>query len=118
MASPDIPDNLALQFKIRLSIEEIVENIVRYAYENGSGFLEASTQRVGDMLHVSFSDAGRPFNPLAKPDPDTSLPADQRPIGGLGIYLCKRLMDDVCYEYSDGLNILTLKKRISHEKTV
>ena len=115
MASPDIPDDPELQFKIRLSIEEIVENIVRYAYENGSGFLEASTHVDNNTLYISFTDGGTPFNPLEKPDPDITLPAEKRPIGGLGIYLCKKLMDGVFYEFKDGCNVLTLIKNIANE---
>ena len=114
MASPDIPDNQDLRFKIRLSIEEIVENIVRYAYDNGSGYLEASTTVTDNVLCISFADEGRQFDPLAIPDPDLSLSAEERPVGGLGIFLCKQLMDDVVYEYLDGRNTLTLKKQINN----
>ncbi len=112
MASPDMPADTGLQFKIQLSIEEIVENIVRYAYENGSGYLEASTHVDDGMLSIQFADAGHPFDPLAKPDPDITLSAEERSVGGLGIFLCKQLMDDVTYEYHEGRNILTLKKQI------
>lgn len=114
MLSPDIPNDMDLQFKIRLSIEEIVENIVRYAYENGSGYLEAATSLDGKMLNISFADAGRPFNPLDKPDPDITLSAEEREVGGLGIFLCKQLMDDVVYEFRDGCNRLILKKQINN----
>jgi len=114
MASPDIPDNQDLRFKIRLSIEEIVENIVRYAYENGSGYLEAATDVCDDNLHIMFADAGKPFNPLDKEDPDITLSVEERSVGGLGIFLCKQLMDDIYYEFKDGRNTLTLIKKINN----
>lgn len=115
MSSPDIPKDPSLQFKIRLSIEEAVENVVRYAYENGNGWLEACTELEGNglFLNIKIKDAGVPFNPLEKDDPDVSLSAEDRNIGGLGIFLCKQLMDDIAYQYVDGCNLLTMKKKIS-----
>jgi anti-sigma regulatory factor (Ser/Thr protein kinase) len=110
MASPDMPKREDMLFKIRLSVEEVVENIVRYAYDNGAGHLDVSTQIEGDDLIIIFSDAGKPFDPLAKPDPDISLSAEERPIGGLGIFLCKQLMDDIHYNYTNGCNVLTMRK--------
>lgn len=112
MSSPDMPDDESLLFKIRLSIEEAVENIVRYAYENGNGWMEAGTSLEGGSLVITLRDAGKPFNPLAKEDPDITLSAEERKIGGLGIYLCKKLMDSVSYEYTDGCNIFTMTKEI------
>lgn len=114
MASPDMPEQENLLFKIRLSIEEIIENIVKYAYENGAGYLEVSTIRDGDNLLIQFIDAGTAFDPLAKADPDITLSAENRPIGGLGIFLCKQLMDEINYEYKNGCNILTMRKNITH----
>ena len=64
----------------------------------------------GCTLTVSFTDSGKPFNPLELPDPDITLSAEKRRIGGLGIYLTKKFMDKVEYEYRDGKNILTIKK--------
>ena len=113
MTSPDMPDSQELQFKIRLAIEEIVENIVRYAYENGSGYLEASTEMCDGYIRISFADAGKPFNPLEKEDPDITLSAEDRSVGGLGIFLCKQLMDSVVYEFNEGRNTLTLIKKIN-----
>lgn len=113
MTSPDMPDSQDLQFKIRLAIEEIVENIVRYAYENGSGYLEASTEVFDGHIRITFADAGKPFNPLDKDDPDITLSAEDRAVGGLGIFLCKQLMDNVIYEFKEGRNTLTLIKKIN-----
>ena len=112
MQSEDMTDNPELQFKIRLCIEEVVENIVSYAYQNGEGFVEVGTQLHDGMLELSFKDAGVRFNPLAKADPDITLAAEDRPIGGLGIFLCKQLMDDIRYDYSDGKNILLMYKKV------
>jgi len=108
MSAPEMPENDDLLFKIRLCVEEVVENIVSYAYQRGDGWLEAQTDIVGGALVVTLRDAGTPFNPLDLPDPDISLSAEDRQIGGLGIFLCKQMMDTVTYEYSDGCNILSM----------
>ena len=114
MASPDIPDDNELRFKLRLSVEEAVENVVRYAYDGGIGWLEVGTDLDHDslVLTIELRDAGVPFNPLEKPDPDITLSAQDRDIGGLGIFLCKKMMDNISYRYQDGNNILTMKKKI------
>ena len=114
MDSPDMPDDEALRFKLRLSIEEAVENVVRYAYDGGIGWLEAGTRLNQDslILTIELRDAGVPFNPLEKGDPDITLGAEEREIGGLGIFLCKKMMDNIEYRYEDGNNILTMYKKI------
>lgn len=112
MASEDMVDDPALQFKLRLCIEEVVENIVNYAYENGNGYVEVGTEIKGGNLYITFRDSGIQFNPLAKDDPDITLSAEDREIGGLGIFLCKQMMDDISYEYKDGCNNLTMIKKI------
>lgn len=114
MASPDMPSDEALRFKLQLSIEEAVENVVRYAYEGGIGWLEVGTSLDHDslVLTVELRDAGVPFNPLEAPDPDVTLPANEREIGGLGIYLCKQMMDTLNYKYEEGNNVLTMTKRV------
>ena len=114
MASPDMPADESLQFKLRLSIEEAVENVVRYAYEGGIGWLEAGTSLDKDslVLSIELRDAGVPFNPLDREDPDITLSAEEREVGGLGIFLCKQMMDSLSYRYEDGNNILTMTKKI------
>ena len=114
MASPDMPSDEALRFKLRLSIEEAVENVVRYAYDGGIGWLEVGTSLDHDslVLTVELRDAGVPFNPLDLPDPDINLPAEERKVGGLGIFLCKKMMDSINYQYVDGNNVLTMTKRV------
>ena len=114
MSSPDMPKDEELRFKIELSIEEAVENVVQYAYEGGIGWLEAGTSLDDKslILTIELRDAGVPFNPLEKEDPDITLSADERPVGGLGIYLCKSMMDSIDYRYEDGNNVLVMKKRV------
>ena len=110
MSSPDVPQDETLRFKIRLSVEEIAENIVNYAYNNGNGFVEITTTLdEAGILTISFKDAGVPFNPLEKEDPDITLSLDERPVGGLGIFICKKMMDSVSYVFEDGCNNFTMK---------
>jgi len=115
MSSPDMPKDEALRFKLELSIEEAVDNVVNYAYEGGIGWLEAGTSLDHEslILTIELRDAGVPFNPLEKADPDITLPANERKIGGLGIYLCKKMMDSISYRYEDGNNVLIMKKKIT-----
>ena len=110
MSSPDVPQDETLRFKIRLSVEEIAANIVNYAYNNGNGFVEITTTLdEAGVLTISFKDAGVPFNPLEKEDPDITLSLDERPGGGLGIFICKKMMDSVSYVFEDGCNNFTMK---------
>ena len=114
MSTPEMPTQDDLLFKIRLSVEEVVENVVRYAYANGDGFLGVETETDGNgLLTITLTDAGKPFDPLEKEDPDITLSAEERQIGGLGIFLTKQMMDEVRYKYENGCNILTLKKQCS-----
>ncbi|MCQ2264948.1 MAG: ATP-binding protein [Bacteroidales bacterium] len=109
MQSEDMPKDDGLCFKIRLSVEETVENVVNYAYKEGLGYIEIETKKEDNVLSIILKDSGKPFNPLAKSDPDITLSVEERPIGGLGIFLCKQMMDDVQYSFKDGCNILTMK---------
>ena len=117
MSSTDMPTDEDLRFKLRLSIEETVENVVQYAYKDSIGWMEVETNldEKGFLLTVTLKDAGKKFNPLEMPDPDVNLPLEEREIGGLGIFLCKQFMDDVEYHYEDGCNILTMKKNIAKQ---
>ena len=106
-----------LLYKIDLAAEEIFVNIAHYAYKDklpagqtGEVWLNCTFEN--DMLCIIFRDTGVPFNPLARPDPDITLSAQDRSIGGLGIYLTKKYMDSVEYRYEGDQNILTLKKMI------
>lgn len=112
MESEHMAKDEDLKFKLRLCIEEVVENIVQYAYNNGQGFIDVTTSLEDGILSITLEDSGVPFNPLAKEDPDITLGAEERPIGGLGIFICKQMMDDLSYEYKDGRNSFTMKKKI------
>ena len=108
----DINDNKLLT-KFNLVVEEIFVNIVSYAYEDNSNnnTVTISIKDNDDKTIITFIDSGKHFNPLIKDNPDISLSADERPVGGLGIYLVKKMMDNVEYEYKDNKNILTIEKR-------
>lgn len=114
MSSPDMPNDEEQLFKIRLAVEETVENVVSYAYDGGLGWIEVSTSYDSDkmILVIELRDAGSPFNPLKQEEPDITLSAEDRRIGGLGIYLCKKLMDKVEYRHEDGCNVLTMTKNL------
>ncbi len=97
---------------LQLACEEIVVNITSYAYPEGSDdYLDVIIQKT-DRIVIRFEDGGVPFNPLEHKSPDITLPWKQRPIGGLGIFLLRRKMDDIHYEYVDNKNILTIEKVI------
>lgn len=100
------------QIAIDVAVEELFVNIADYAYDQETGIAAVQVTMHEEPLSVeiTFIDSGKPYDPLAKPDPDITLPAKQRKKGGLGIYMVKNSMDDVCYEYRDGKNILTIKK--------
>jgi anti-sigma regulatory factor (Ser/Thr protein kinase) len=101
-----------IQLQIDVAIDEIVTNIASYAYgaEGGDFSVQAEIRNEPRQLELRFIDSGIPFDPLQKADPDTSLSAEERQIGGLGIYLVKKTMDEVSYVYNDCHNILTVVK--------
>jgi anti-sigma regulatory factor (Ser/Thr protein kinase) len=97
---------------IRLACEEIVMNVTSYAYpKDADGFLDVEIKKT-DRIIIRFTDGGVPFNPLELKMPDTTLSWKLRHIGGLGIFLVTKKMDDVRYEYLDNKNVLTIEKRI------
>ncbi|MGN0166703.1 MAG: ATP-binding protein [Acetatifactor sp.] len=102
------------QVQIIVAVEELFVNISRYAYQSGTGrvTIRMEAYENPDTVSITFIDSGVPFNPLAKEDPDITLSAEERPIGGLGIYMVKKSMNDISYEYRDGQNILCMKKNI------
>ena len=99
---------------IGLAVEEIFVNIASYAYAPGKGKALVRVEVSGTPVRVTvtFVDGGVPYDSLAKDDPDVTLSAAEREIGGLGIFLTRQVMDDVAYEYKDGKNIMTLKKNL------
>lgn len=101
------------QAQLELAVEEIFVNIASYAYNPAEGEAEIRCEVMTGPLRVEiqFLDGGKPFDPLAKKDYDTSPEAfDEESVGGLGIYMTKQTMDEVQYAYEDGKNILTIKK--------
>ncbi len=108
----DCPMKALMQ--INVAVEEIFVNIASYAYVPEKGKAKVRVEISGEPVSVTitFEDRGIPYDPVAREDPDITLPASQRAIGGLGIFMTKQIMDDVAYEYRDGQNILTLKKRL------
>ena len=109
----ELRDHLRLDeekcFDLNLVLEEAVTNVINYAYTDGAEHtftLDAAEK--GGTLTLTLTDDGVPFDPTAAPDPDVSLPAEERPIGGLGIFLIRQLMEQVFYERRDGKNVLTM----------
>ena len=102
------------QMQIDIAIDELFGNIAHYAYNPEIGKATVRVEVIEDPLAVTitFIDKGVPYDPLAKADPDTTLSAEEREIGGLGIYMVKKSMDDITYEYKDGQNILAIKKNL------
>lgn len=109
--------------QITIALEEIYVNIAHYAYSKtdadgnvipntGTGPMKLSIDVSSEQVLMTFEDKGIPYNPLEKADPDITLSAEERDIGGLGIYMVKQSMDDVVYEHRDGKNILTLVKKL------
>ena len=105
------------QMQINVAVEEIFVNIANYAYAPDKGHatvrVEVSNEPVA--VTITFVDHGVPYDPLAKRDPDVTLPAEQREVGGLGIFMTKKIMDDVAYEYKNGSNILKLVKHLTEK---
>ena len=101
-----------MQIQIDIAVEEMFVNVASYAYRPGTGtatlrvHADASTRAAG----ITILDSGVPYDPLAKPDPDVTLSAEERRIGGLGIFMTKKAMDEVAYRFEDGKNIFTMKK--------
>ncbi|MEA4832712.1 MAG: ATP-binding protein [Oscillospiraceae bacterium] len=105
---------LKAQMQIDIAIDELFGNIAQYAYNPDIGPATVRVEVIENPLSVliTFIDNGIPYDPLIKADPDVSLSAEDREIGGLGIYMVKKSMDEISYEYKNGQNILTIKKNI------
>ena len=103
--------DMSLTMSLNLAIEEAVVNVMEYAYPDGEqGNVDIEVIADDKWLTFIISDNGIPFDPTTQEDADTTLSAEERPIGGLGIFLVRQLMDTVSYEYKDGKNRLTLVK--------
>jgi len=106
--------SIKAQTQVEVAVEELYVNICHYAYrdcpEKKMARLELTIDDNPRGMILSFIDCGKPFDPLLRKDPDINLSADERQIGGLGIYIVKKTMDGVDYKYEDGKNILTIRK--------
>ncbi len=102
------------QMQIDVAVEELYVNIAHYAYApmTGEATIQMDVRDEDRTAVITFRDTGIPYDPLKKPDPDISLPAEDREIGGLGIYMVKKSMDTMRYEYKNGMNVLTIEKKI------
>lgn len=102
------------QMQIDVAVEEIFVNIASYAYEpeTGCANIDIRFEREPLQAIITFSDRGIPYDPVAREDPNISAPAEEREVGGLGIYMAKKVMDEMTYAYQNGQNILTLRKTL------
>lgn len=96
-----------------VALDELLANAISYAFTNGAGEITADVALLADRLTVTLSDNGRPFDPFRRSAPDTTLPVEQRPIGGHGIHLVQRLMDDTSYHRRGDRNVIVLTKRLA-----
>lgn len=97
--------------QVSVAFEEMFVNVAHYAYPDKDGDVTIGFGAEDNEITIQLTDSGIPFNPLEKAEPDTTLSAEERQIGGLGIFMVKKTMDDVSYEYKDGKNIFTMRKR-------
>ncbi len=101
----EIPFRLTAQ--VNIAIDEIFSNIARYS---GADSVTVTCIVTDDEIMLEFKDNGKPYDPTGNTDPDTTLSADEREIGGLGIFMVKKTMDEISYSYSGNRNILTIRK--------
>ena len=103
-------------YKMEIAIEELFVNIVNYAYPDADGDIEVlydlSDQGDTVQLDLTLMDTGIPYNPLEEKEPDITLGAEERKAGGLGIFLAKKFMDSISYEYKEGYNCLSVSKKV------
>jgi anti-anti-sigma factor len=99
-------------WEVQLAADEAVTNVIQHSYTQSKGSIKLTTRHTGDLFTVSIYDRGKPFNPDDVPDPDLVSPLEERRTGGLGLYLMRKLMDQVDFRFEDGENILTMVKRI------
>ena len=106
--------SMKAQMQIDVAVEELFVNIANYAYapEVGNATIRMIFSDEPGEVTIVFIDSGVPYDPLKKEDPDITLSVDERAIGGLGIFMVKKSMDDMFYEYKDGQNILSIVKKL------
>ena len=105
----------AEEMEIDVVLDEVLSNIANYAYSPDVGIvtIQVETEKDAPMVTISFADRGIPYNPLEQEAPDVNVPLQKRKIGGLGIHLTKKLMDNVSYESRAGKNILHIHKKLT-----
>lgn len=103
------------RMQIDIAIDELFSNIAYYAYAplKGPATVRFDLDKETGVASVTFLDRGVPYNPLRHQDPDVTLSAENRAIGGLGIFMVRKSMDEICYEYRDGFNMLTIRKKMN-----
>ena len=103
------------QMQLDIAVEELFVNIANYAYapDTGKATIRLEINEEPLSVSITFIDNGIPYDPLAKADPDITLSAEERAIGGLGIFMVKKSMDDMFYEYKDSQNVLTIVKKLN-----
>ena len=100
-------------FSLQIVVEELVTNVIDYGgVPAGEHAVRVDLSMDNGELLIRIADRGKEYNPLLREDPDVTLPAEQRPIGGLGVHFCKKLTDAQSYERRDGCNVLTLRKKL------
>lgn len=105
--------DMMLTMQLNLAIEEAVVNVMNYAYPAGTeGTVCIDAQMSNGVLQFVISDSGAPFDPTARAEVDTTLSAEERGIGGLGIHIVRQIMDSIDYKRVDGRNVLTLGKKL------
>ena len=109
-----IKHNTKNKIQLFIAVEELFVNIASYAYypAEGDAEIDIDTDNENNIVYITFIDSGKPYNPLEREDPDVTLSAKERKIGGLGIYMVKKSMDDMSYEYKNGCNILKIGKKM------
>jgi anti-sigma regulatory factor (Ser/Thr protein kinase) len=101
---------------LMLSLEEVLTNVIQYGYQDSDEHqIEVRIVTLGDSIHLEVEDDGRPFNPLDVPEPATDLPLEERPLGGLGVFLVRKLMDSVQYRRRQGHNLLHMEKSVAEK---
>ncbi len=107
-----VPSKISKQ--ILIALDEIFTNISSYGYPVGGGSVRVWVELDEEekVLTITFADTGTPYNPLETKEPDTTLPLDERPIGGLGIFMVRKMMDSVNYRRENEQNILVLEKKL------
>lgn len=105
--------DMRIETQINIAVEEIYVNIAHYAYNPAIGAAKIRVEVSSEAVIIEFEDNGKPYNPLEKIDPDITASADERDIGGLGIFMVKKIMDCVEYKHSNNKNILTIKKEFT-----